>query len=251
MPDLAGRLVHGPDLSGEGTVVDSYGHGTVMAGLIAGDGAASATRSNGAFTGVAPAAHVVAVKVAGPQRRRRRLHRARGDALDLGLPRAVRHPRAQPVLGRRVHPVADRRPGQPRRPAAVGAGHRRGGRRRQQRLGGGHDHQARRRPGGAHRRRPQRPRRHRAEQRRRPAVVLARPDGRRGRQARPRRARPHGRRAALAGLDRRARQPEGARVRRLHQGLGLVAGRRRHRPAPSRCCWRSDRRSRPTRSRAC
>ncbi len=65
MPDLADRLVHGPDLSGEGTTVDSYGHGTVMAGLIAGNGAASATRTGGAFPGVAPAAHVVAVKVAG------------------------------------------------------------------------------------------------------------------------------------------------------------------------------------------
>ena len=65
LPDLAGRLVHGPDLSGEGTTVDSYGHGTVMAGLIAGNGAASATRTGGAFPGVAPAAHVVAVKVAG------------------------------------------------------------------------------------------------------------------------------------------------------------------------------------------
>ncbi len=57
--------MHGPDLSGEGTTVDSYGHGTVMAGLVAGSGAASATRTGGAFTGVAPAAHVVAVKVAG------------------------------------------------------------------------------------------------------------------------------------------------------------------------------------------
>jgi serine protease AprX len=65
MPDLADRLVHGPDLSGEGTTVDSYGHGTVMAGLVAGNGAASATRAGGAFTGMAPAAHVVSVKVAG------------------------------------------------------------------------------------------------------------------------------------------------------------------------------------------
>ena len=63
--DLDGRVVHGPDLSGEGTLVDTYGHGTVMAGLIAGNGAASATREGGAYTGVAPAAHVVAVKVAG------------------------------------------------------------------------------------------------------------------------------------------------------------------------------------------
>jgi serine protease AprX len=65
LPDLAGRLVHGPDLSGEGTLVDSYGHGTVMAGLIAGNGADSASRTGGAFPGVAPAAHVVSVKVAG------------------------------------------------------------------------------------------------------------------------------------------------------------------------------------------
>lgn len=63
--DLAGRVVYGPDLSGEGTYVDSYGHGTVMAGLIAGNGALSATRTGGRFTGVAPDAHVVSVKVAG------------------------------------------------------------------------------------------------------------------------------------------------------------------------------------------
>ena len=65
MPDFAGRLVQGPDLSGEGTVVDSYGHGTVMAGAIAGSGADSIGRVGGAFTGVAPGAHVVAVKTAG------------------------------------------------------------------------------------------------------------------------------------------------------------------------------------------
>ena len=39
--------------------------GTVMAGLVAGSGADSATRWGGAFPGVAPAAHVVSVKVAG------------------------------------------------------------------------------------------------------------------------------------------------------------------------------------------
>jgi serine protease AprX len=65
MADFTGRLVHGPDLSGEGTTVDSFGHGTVMAGLIAGSGADSATRLGGAFTGIAPRAHVVAVKAAG------------------------------------------------------------------------------------------------------------------------------------------------------------------------------------------
>ncbi|HTL87183.1 MAG TPA: S8 family peptidase [Acidimicrobiia bacterium] len=65
MPDLRDHLVHGPDLSGEGSIVDSYGHGTVMAGLIAGNGHDSETRTNGAYTGVAPGAEVVAVKVAG------------------------------------------------------------------------------------------------------------------------------------------------------------------------------------------
>jgi serine protease AprX len=65
MPDLKGRIVFGPDLSGEGTTVDTYGHGTVMAGVIAGGGNDSAGREGGAFTGVAPKSHVVAVKVAG------------------------------------------------------------------------------------------------------------------------------------------------------------------------------------------
>ena len=65
MNDFAGRLVQGPDLSGEGTIIDNYGHGTVMAGLVGGSGADSATRVGGAYTGVAPKSTVVAVKVAG------------------------------------------------------------------------------------------------------------------------------------------------------------------------------------------
>ena len=64
-PDLHGdRLVHGPDLSGERDGVDRYGHGTFMAGLIAGDGTAS-SQSGVRHTGAAPGATVVAVKVAG------------------------------------------------------------------------------------------------------------------------------------------------------------------------------------------
>jgi len=59
--DLKGRIVHGPDLSGEMRLVDTFGHGTVMSGIIAGDGA----DSGGLRTGVAPKAHIVSVKVAG------------------------------------------------------------------------------------------------------------------------------------------------------------------------------------------
>ena len=62
--DLRGRVVHGPDLSGEGHTRDSYGHGTFMAGLIAGDGQLSATGAS-RHVGVAPGAHIVSVKVAG------------------------------------------------------------------------------------------------------------------------------------------------------------------------------------------
>ena len=65
MKDFEGRIVHGPDLSGEGTIIDSYGHGTVMAGIVGGSGADSAANTGGAYTGVAPKTHVVAVKVAG------------------------------------------------------------------------------------------------------------------------------------------------------------------------------------------
>jgi serine protease AprX len=65
MADLAPRVVYGPDLSGEGTIIDTYGHGTVMAGAIAGNGADSAGSSKGAYMGMAPNAHLVAVKVAG------------------------------------------------------------------------------------------------------------------------------------------------------------------------------------------
>jgi serine protease AprX len=62
VPDLHGRLIAGPDFSGEGNSLhDSYGHGTVMAGLIAGSGASS----NGAYPGIAPNANILSVKVAG------------------------------------------------------------------------------------------------------------------------------------------------------------------------------------------
>ena len=72
LPDLAGRVrsVTDPvtgrtsscvDLSGEGHCRDSYGHGTFMAGIIAGDGGAS----GGRYRGMAPGAELVSLKVAG------------------------------------------------------------------------------------------------------------------------------------------------------------------------------------------
>ena len=62
LPDFAGRLLSGVDLSGEGNPdLDSYGHGTFVAGLVAGNGASS----NGLYKGEAPGAGLVPVKVAG------------------------------------------------------------------------------------------------------------------------------------------------------------------------------------------
>jgi serine protease AprX len=64
-PDLAGRVVCGADFSHEaGTPAecqDTFGHGTFMAGLIAGNGASS----NGKYKGTAPQANIVSVKAAG------------------------------------------------------------------------------------------------------------------------------------------------------------------------------------------
>jgi serine protease AprX len=76
--DLRGRLVrvadpHDPitadgratvdcvDFSGEDSCTDSYGHGTFMGGLVAGDGAAS----GGLYQGTAPGAELVSIKIAG------------------------------------------------------------------------------------------------------------------------------------------------------------------------------------------
>jgi serine protease AprX len=59
--DLAGTLVGGIDLTSEANHVDSFGHGTFIAGLIAGSGSAS----NGAVKGVAPGVKLISVKIAG------------------------------------------------------------------------------------------------------------------------------------------------------------------------------------------
>ncbi|MGD0373716.1 MAG: S8 family peptidase [Streptosporangiaceae bacterium] len=62
LPDFSGRLVGGVDLTGgNNPFQDSYGHGTFVAGLIAGNGASS----NGQYSGEAPSAKLVSIKVAG------------------------------------------------------------------------------------------------------------------------------------------------------------------------------------------
>jgi serine protease AprX len=72
LPDLAGRLVQVTDdltgqsapcknLSGELDCSDRYGHGTFIAGLVAGNGASS----GGKWKGVAPEASILSVKAAG------------------------------------------------------------------------------------------------------------------------------------------------------------------------------------------
>ena len=60
--DLSGRVVGGVDFSGGSNPYnDEFGHGTFVAGLIAGNGASS----NGQYKGVAPRAKLVSVKIAG------------------------------------------------------------------------------------------------------------------------------------------------------------------------------------------
>ncbi len=62
LPDFAGRLRPGVDFTTESNPhLDSYGHGTFVAGLVAGDGSSS----NGVYVGEAPGADLVPVKVAG------------------------------------------------------------------------------------------------------------------------------------------------------------------------------------------
>jgi serine protease AprX len=65
VPALAGRVIQGADFTGAG-FGDSYGHGTFVAGLIAGNGLDANGQQTG-LEGVAPAARIVSVKVADSQ----------------------------------------------------------------------------------------------------------------------------------------------------------------------------------------
>jgi serine protease AprX len=61
VPDLQRRVSRRVDFTPEHDGLDRYGHGTHMAGIIAGDG----TASNGQYVGVAPGASLIPIKVAG------------------------------------------------------------------------------------------------------------------------------------------------------------------------------------------
>ena len=62
LADFGNRVIGGVDLSGEGDPFkDSYGHGTFVAGLIAGNGASS----GGQYVGEAPGANLVSIKASG------------------------------------------------------------------------------------------------------------------------------------------------------------------------------------------
>ena len=73
VPDLAGRVIpvttdalgltNAPcaNFSGESNCNDSYGHGTFIAGIIAGSGASS----GGQYAGMAPAVNLISIKIAG------------------------------------------------------------------------------------------------------------------------------------------------------------------------------------------
>jgi serine protease AprX len=63
-----GKVINGPDLSFESQTpgladIDTYGHGTHMAGIIAGSDPTTSTGTAG-FEGVAPGAHLISLKVA-------------------------------------------------------------------------------------------------------------------------------------------------------------------------------------------
>ncbi|NHN49628.1 S8 family serine peptidase [Halostella sp. JP-L12] len=58
-PDLNGSVVHAADFTGEGIENDPFGHGTHVAGIVAGDG----TASNGTYVGVAPNASLINLRV--------------------------------------------------------------------------------------------------------------------------------------------------------------------------------------------
>ncbi len=138
--DLAGRVIAGVDLSGgSDPYKDEFGHGTFVAGLIAGNGASS----GGQYKGVAPKAKIVSIKIAGADGASDVSHVLAAMQWAVSYKSQLRHPDHQPLVGNRLHPELRPEPAQRRRRAGVGQRHRRHRLVVQQRPGGGNGHQAR------------------------------------------------------------------------------------------------------------
>jgi serine protease AprX len=112
--DLAGRVVHREDFTADQDGVDHYGHGTFVAGMIAGTGSTGV-----GVRGVAPDARIISLKIAG-----------RNGAADIThvWPRCSGPSRSrtstasgrEPVPGHRLHPGLPGRPAEPGRRACLG-----------------------------------------------------------------------------------------------------------------------------------
>ena len=114
-------------VGGQSQRYDDYGHGTHVAGIIAGNGA----DSNGARTGIAPKARLVVLKVLDERRSRTHQRRHCGDRLRRRSQERVQHPRHQHVDRRgRLRVLQHRSPHAGRQ--ARGRGRPRGGRGRRQ-----------------------------------------------------------------------------------------------------------------------
>ena len=204
-------------VDGESGPYDDYGHGTHVAGIIAGNG----FDSGGARQGMAPGAHLVALKVLDGSGTGRISHVIAALELRHRAQAGAQHPRRQPVdrgAGRRV--VHGRSPcgGDPSRRRS---GHRRRRVGRQQRAGGGRphhlrvDHGARQCAVGPDRRGGEPHGHARSQRRHHGGVQLARPDGHR----------PRGE-TRSGGARRRHRLAQRSRQRDVHVAIGLPP--RRH-----------------------
>ena len=140
-----GKIIYGPDLSLDAPAdnlhnLDANGHGTFMAGIIAGRGSGADPGSYAGdqtnFLGVAPDARIVSVKVGASDGERRCLTGDRRDRLGRATPQRQRsqHPGAQPLVRHRLGAALPGRSARVRGRAGVEGGHLRRRRHRERGL---------------------------------------------------------------------------------------------------------------------